>query len=251
MHAVFEMFSATPVSIPEEARFHVPGNGPLGPPPPAHPPPFLGWWEAGCVVISPDEVLNLNSAALTVIPILGSITDWMVEAPVAALHSSILGEVSCLAWELFIASLCIPWAQSEFDALCSNPPAFWEAAELVLKSLIASIEEVSLCHTPALTGGGPSTSFGTLLVQYTKHLPVRWPPVLHAVCPCCHPLTQASLWGGVLQWGQVPATGFITAHVSFACPNCIYASPALAARDVTGVQMGALVRGGHELAVNL
>jgi hypothetical protein len=43
MHTMFEMFSATPVSILEEARFHLPGVGPLGPPPPAHVPPFLGW----------------------------------------------------------------------------------------------------------------------------------------------------------------------------------------------------------------
>jgi hypothetical protein len=102
------MFSATPVSIPEKARVRLPGVGPLSPPPPAHVPPFLGWWEAGHVFISPDDMVDLNSAALTAIPILGSITDWVVEAPVAALPSATLGEVSCLAWELFIASLHIP-----------------------------------------------------------------------------------------------------------------------------------------------
>jgi hypothetical protein len=59
MHIVFETFSATPVSIPEEARFHLPGVGPLGPPPPAHIPPFLGQWEAGHVFISPDDMADL------------------------------------------------------------------------------------------------------------------------------------------------------------------------------------------------
>jgi hypothetical protein len=106
----FEMFSATPVSTPEEARFHLPGVGPLGPPPPAHVPPFLGWWEAGPVFISPDDMVDLNVAAVAAIPVLGSITDWVVEAPVAALPSATLGEVSCLTWELFIASLRIPHA---------------------------------------------------------------------------------------------------------------------------------------------
>jgi hypothetical protein len=108
-HAAFETFSAAPVSTLEEARFHLAGVGPLGPPPPAHAPPFLGRWEAGHVIISPNDVLGLNLAALTAIPIVGSITNWVVEAPVA-LPSSTLGEVSCLTWELFIASLCIPQA---------------------------------------------------------------------------------------------------------------------------------------------
>jgi hypothetical protein len=138
----FETFSATPVSTPEEARFRLPGVGPFGPPPPAHVPPFLGRWEAEHVFISPDDMVDLNSAAVAAIPILGSITDWVVEAPVAALPSATLGEVSCLAWELFIASLRIPRARSEFDALCSDPPALREAAGLVLTSLTASVEDV-------------------------------------------------------------------------------------------------------------
>jgi hypothetical protein len=89
----FELFSATPVSIPEETRFHLSGVGPCGPPPTAHSPPFLGWWEAGHVVILPDNVVDLNLAAFAAIPILGSITDWVVEASVAPLPTSTLGEV--------------------------------------------------------------------------------------------------------------------------------------------------------------
>jgi hypothetical protein len=78
----------------------------------------------------------------SVIFILGSITDWVVESPVAALPLSTLGEVFCLVWKLFIASLCIPWAQSEFDALCSDPSALQKVAGLVLTSLI----DVSSCQ---------------------------------------------------------------------------------------------------------
>jgi hypothetical protein len=111
-------------------------------------PPFLGRWEAGHVFILPYDVLDLNSVAFTVISILKSITDWVVKAPVAALPSSTLGDVSCLTWELFIAYLCIPWAQSEFDTLCSDPPALQEVAGLVLTSLIASMEDVYLCPHP-------------------------------------------------------------------------------------------------------
>jgi hypothetical protein len=60
-----------------------------------------------------------------------------------------------------------------------------------------------------------------------------------------------SLWGGVCRWGQVTASGFITVCVSFALPNCLYGSPALAARETTRVQMEALAPGQYELPVNL
>ena len=58
-------------------------------------------------------------------------TEWVLDAPASILDPAILGEVSLMCWELFIASLRIPRACAEFEALCADPPALWEAAGLM------------------------------------------------------------------------------------------------------------------------
>ena len=91
-----------------------------------------------------DDVLDLEASAVIAIHSLDLITEWVEGTPVSALAPEALGEVSRTAWELLVASLRIPWARSEFEQLCSDPPALREAAGLSISPSMGTpvIEEI-------------------------------------------------------------------------------------------------------------
>jgi hypothetical protein len=106
-------------------------------------------------------------------------------------------------------------------------------------------------HTPALTGSGLGASLAHCLCSAPniRQLGGYLLGVPHYFAAT---LKGTLCYGGVLGcWRQITASGFITAHASFALPNCVYGSIALAARELTGVRLGASAPGGHELPVNL
>jgi hypothetical protein len=103
----------------------------VGPPlPPAHHRPYFNVWEAEQYGLCRDDVLDLESTSASAIHILGTFTEWVMAIPASDIPRETLGEISRMAWELFGASLRIPWALAEFEALCSDPPALREAAGL-------------------------------------------------------------------------------------------------------------------------
>jgi hypothetical protein len=110
------------------------------PPPPSHARPFLAPWGGEYYVLDRDDILDLESAATTALCVLGPITDWVEGAPV----SSLAPEVSRTAWELFIATLRIPFVQEEFECLCQIPHSLQVAAGCFLPPSggDATIEEV-------------------------------------------------------------------------------------------------------------
>jgi hypothetical protein len=106
-------------------------------------------------------------------------------------------------------------------------------------------------HTPALTGGGLGASLAHCLCS-APNIRQSGGYLLGVQHYFAATLKGTLRYGGVLCcWRQVTASGFITARASFALPNCIYGSIALAAKELTGVRMGASAPGGHELPVNL
>ena len=131
--SVFEAFIANPVSSPEEARFRLPGIGPMGPPRPHGARPFFAEWGQQLHSLDCDDVTDIESAAATAICLLETTTQWVVVAPFSDLPPVISGDVSRTAWELVVASLRIPQFRKEFEFLCSHPLALREAAGLVLE----------------------------------------------------------------------------------------------------------------------
>ena len=129
--SAFEAFIANPVSSPEEARFRLPGIGPMGPPRPHGARPFFAAWGQQHYNLVCDDDTDIESAAATAICLLESTTQWVVVAPFSDLPPVISGDVSRTAWELVVASLRIPQFRKEFEFLCSHPLALREAAGLL------------------------------------------------------------------------------------------------------------------------
>jgi hypothetical protein len=106
-------------------------------------------------------------------------------------------------------------------------------------------------HTPALTGGGLGASL-THCVCSARNIRQSGGYLFGVQQYFAATLKGTLCYGGVLCcWRQVTASGFITVRASFMLLICVYGSVALAARELTGVQVGASAPGGHELPVNL
>jgi hypothetical protein len=142
--SAFEAFIQSPVASPEAARFRLAGVGPVGPPPPPGVSPLYEEWAVEhWPFLTHDDVRDVESDSVVMLHFLGPVTQWVADAPASSLPPALLGEVSLAAWELLIASLRIPRARTEFEHLCSDPPAMREAAGLSLLSpgAFATLEE--------------------------------------------------------------------------------------------------------------
>jgi len=82
MCTAFEVFLLDPAASPEVVRFRLAGIGPVGPPiPPDHARPWVVPWEADLYSLTHDDVLDLESTAVTAVCLLRSIASLVVDAP--------------------------------------------------------------------------------------------------------------------------------------------------------------------------